>query len=320
MGIRACLDCGFSANKFAVLENGVLRYNKELNSICNLGKENYDAYTGKEKSIVEFQGSHYLVGKSSLQMKDATIQRIADYETMRMITPIIATYYLKNYNPEDVESLCFTLSSAYLDKSQDYFEHLEETLPQFKGKISLVPQGASVKKCVDAIGLDVDNPSYKDSYKSYIICDIGFNTIDVANVIDGSLMPNDIKGYEHTGAVLIAEEVQKQIKSKFGIDLPLPRVKPILEDKSFKIRADTYDCTDIVQNATELYLEVLRDFLETNYKDEMNAISNVLVVGGGGELIRNNEHIWEEYYGEGFMILPKVPGTAEYFNAIGGLY
>ena len=133
-------------------------------------------------------------------------------------------------------------------------------------------------------------------------------------------LPEDIQGFEHTGAALIAEEVQKQIKSKYDVDLTIVRVKSVIEDKTFKVRSETYDCKEIVQKAVELYLEVLKDFLEKNYKDEMDAISNVLVCGGGAEIIRDNTNQWSEYYGEGFMIIPKSIGSSTFYNALGGLY
>lgn len=318
--IRLCFDVGFSGIKGAELKNGVFKFFKEQNAICDLGTENYDAYNGKEKDIVAFNGHHYIVGKSALQKKDATIQKIFDYDTMREITPIVATKYLNSYDPKEIEYVCFTLSSAFLDKSKDFHRRLTDTLPDYKGKIKLIPQGAGIKKAIDNIGLDVENPSFKDSYKNYLIIDVGFNTIDVASVINGSLIPGDIQGYEHTGAILIAEEVQKQIKSTFDIDLPMSRVKPILEDLSFKSRSEIYDCKEIVKKAVTLYLEVLRDFLEKNYAEEMNAISNVILAGGGAEIVRENRNQWDEYYGKEFMILPKSIGSSTYYNALGGLY
>lgn len=318
--IRICFDIGFSNSKFATLTDGILNYTKELNAIADLGSENFEAYNGKEKDIVAYNGKHYIVGKSALQYKDASVQKVADYETMKFVSPIVATKYLQSYNPEDVEYICFTLSSAFLNQSKDFHKYLTESLPEYKGKIKLLPQGAGCKKTIDNIGLDVENPSFKDSYKNYIIFDLGSNTIDVCLVVNGSLLPNDIKGYEHMGSVLIAEEIQKQVKSKFDIDLSLARAKAIIEDKNFKVRADIYDCKEIVQNAVELYLQVLRDFLENHYSEEMNAISNVILMGGGAEIIRENSNQWSEYYGDGFMIMPKSVGSSTWYNAIGGLY
>ena len=60
---------------------------------------------------------------------------------------------------------------AFLDKSKDFHKHLSEMLPEFAGKIKLIPQGAAIKRAIDNIGLDVENPSYKDSYKNYLYKD-----------------------------------------------------------------------------------------------------------------------------------------------------
>lgn len=322
MSVRICFDVGFSSTKIASISNedNIPTYSKELNVVSDLGSENFDAYKGNEKDIVAFNGKHYIVGKAALQTKDQRIMKTTDFDSMKEVTPIVATKFLKNYKPDDVEYICFTLSSAYLGNSKEFHNYLTEMLPDYNGKIKLIPQGASIKRALDNIGLDVSNPSYKNSYQNYIIVDMGFNTIDVATVINGALIPEDIQGYTHTGAVLIAEEVQKQIKNTFDITLDMNRTKAVLEDKSFKQKGEVYNCKDIVNKAVNLYLEVLRDFLEKNYGDEMKAISNVLLAGGGAEIIRDNMDQWNEYYKEGFMIIPVTIGSATYLNALGGLY
>lgn len=187
-------------------------------------------------------------------------------------------------------------------------------------KVRLAPQGATAKVAIDNIGLDVDDPSHKDSYKNYLLIDIGYNTIDVCNIIDGALMPADIIGYSHVGAVLIAEEVQKEIKSKYNLDLSLPRVRNILEAKVYQKREKIFDCHDIVQTAVSNYLDTLQKFLEEHYGSRLDAISNVIILGGGAELIKLNIEKFESMYGKGFVLFPTIDGSATFYNAIGGTY
>jgi len=318
MSIRLSLDIGFSSTKVAVLNDGVLTFFKEQNAICKLGS--VGGYTGKEKNVIEFNGEYYLIGLSALQYPDASVMNVLDYDAMKLISPLVAKKYMRNYNLDDIEFISFSLSQAFLDFSKDYKEHMIATLGLPPEKVLLAPQGATAKVAIDNIGLDVDDPSHKDSYKNYLIVDIGYNTIDVCNVIDGSLMPADISGFSHVGAILIAEEVQRLIKEKYDLDLSLPRVRNILETKIYQRRDKIYNCEEIVKTAIENYLDTLHSFLEEHYGTRMDAISNVIILGGGAELIKLNISKFEEFYGKGFVLFPTIEGSSTYYNAIGACY
>jgi hypothetical protein len=320
MSVRLSLDIGFSSTKVAVLRDGVLRFFKEQNAVCKLG--NKGGYTGDEKNIIEFNGDYYLVGLSALQFPDSDVINDLSYDNIKLLSPLVAKKYMRDYNLDEIEYVSFSLSSAFLNFSQDYKEHMIASLGLPEDKVKLAPQGATAKVAIDNIGLDVDDPSHKDSYKNFLIIDIGYNTIDVANVIDGSLMPSDIKGYEHVGACLIAEEVQASLKKNFALDLSLPRVRNILETKVYKKRDKIYDCHEIVQEAVGNYFDVLHNFLEDNYADRLDAISNVIFLGGGAELIKLNKEKFEQYdgYGSNFVLFPTIDGSATFYNAIGACY
>lgn len=316
--IRLSLDIGFSSTKVAVLNDGVLTFFKEQNAICKLGS--VGGYTGKEKNVIEFNGEYYLIGLSALQYPDASVMNVLDYDAMKLISPLVAKKYLRNYDIDDVDYVSFSLSQAFMNFSTDYREHMVATLGLPPEKVLLAPQGAAAKVAIDSIGLDVDDPSHKDSYKNYLLIDIGYNTIDVCNVIDGSLMMDCIVGHPHVGAILIAEEVQKEIKEKFDLNLTLPRVRNILEAKIYQRRDKIYNCEEIVQTAVSNYLDTLHDFLEENYGERINNISNIIILGGGAELIKINMQKFEALYGKGFVLFPTIEGSATFYNAIGGNY
>ena len=320
MSIKLSLDIGFSSTKVAVLRDGILTFFKEQNAVCKLG--NKGGYTGDEKNIIEFNGDYYLIGLSALQFPDSEVINDLSYDNIKLLSPLVAKKYMRNYNIDEIDYVAFSLSSAFLDFSQDYKEHMVASLGLPESKVKLAPQGATAKIAIDNIGLDVDDPSHKDSYKNFLIVDIGYNTIDVANVIDGSLMPGDIRGYERVGACLIAEDVQENIKKNLGLDLSLPRVRNILETKVYKRRDKIYDCHEIVQQAVEKYFATLHDFLEQHYADRLDAISNVIILGGGAELIKLNKEKFEQYdgYGENFVLFPTIEGSATFYNAIGACY
>lgn len=319
---------GLGDSKLAINDNGKITYFKETNAITKLGTTG--GYSGNEKNIVFYQGAYYLVGKSALQYPDATVMNVMDYESMKTITPLIALKYLGGEIPsaangltaqkitEDFDYVAFTLSSAFRQYSRDYHEFISSALGIPTEKVKIVPQGASCKITLDHIGLDLTNPSLKDSFKNYLIIDIGFNTIDVSNVIDGSLMPEDIKGYPLEGVVNIANHVQQHVKSDLNQEFSIPRIRTALYDKQIKVRDKVYDLTKYIEDASLDYLKHLQQFLEQNYGDRMNTIDNVILFGGGAELIKVHKDAWKEMYGEGFMQFP-VTGS-EFYNAVGGLY
>lgn len=315
---KLCIDVGFGDTKVAEMVDGVItRYFKETNAVAKLaGESDTVKYTGTEKDVIKYKDSFYLVGKNALQYPDAVGMNVMDYESMSFITPLIALKYI-NSDSEPYDSITFTLSSAFLSKSKDYKDHLIAELGIDKSRIQIIPQGAGAKVTLDNIGLDLSNPSAKNSYKNYLIVDIGFNTIDVANVIGNSLMPADIIGYQDEGIVNVARSVQTGLKSS-GVDISIPRARSVLYDKSLKVRDKVYDCTSLIDDGIKQYLNNLKTFLEKNYGERMNTIDNVILFGGGAELIKKNSELWKTLFGEGFMLSPKL--DAEYYNCIGGLY
>lgn len=100
MSIRLSLDIGFSSTKVAVMNDGVLTYFKEQNAICKLGS--VGGYSGKEKNVIEFNGEYYLIGLSALQYPDASIMNVLDYDAMKLISPLVAKKYMRNYNIDDI--------------------------------------------------------------------------------------------------------------------------------------------------------------------------------------------------------------------------
>lgn len=317
MGIKIGFDLGFSDTKIAINKDGNLSWQKETNAIARLGNAVKDEdYDGNERDVVEYQGSLYMVGHSALQYPDAAVQNIMDYDTMKTISPIIAKKYLSGSSMDDYELISFTLSSAFRKYSADYKDFMSEELGIPKEKIRIVPQGAGCKVAVDKIGLDPNNPSFKNFYKNYLIIDIGFNTIDVSCVINGTLRPEDIRGFEHEGVVLVAEKVQEGFKSKFGREISIPRARSLIVEKILKSRENVFDAADIVETAIDSYLDHLKMFLEKFYGDRLDTISNVIFFGGGAEVIRSHKDKWEKLFGKGdFAVIPA--SDAEYFNALG---
>jgi hypothetical protein len=319
MSKKIGFDFGFSDTKIAIIsDDGQPQWFKETNAITRLGDDKVEKVLdeGDSKNIVVYNGSRYLVGKSALQYPDASVMNIMDYESIKSISPILAKKYLTVELIQEYDKIAFTLSSAFMKYSKDYKEFMAEELGIDINRIRLVPQGAGCKIAIDKIGLDPNNASLKNSYKDYIILDIGFNTIDVCCVIDGRLMPEDIKGHEHEGIVKVAEKVVAAFKEKYDLDISVPRARQIIYEKFYKKRHETFDATEIVEKAILEYLDELKFFIEKFYGQRLDYISNVILLGGGAEVIRGHKAKWESLFGKGdFVVLPA--SEAEYYNAIG---
>jgi hypothetical protein len=316
---KLCIDVGFGDTKVAEMIDGVItKYFKETNAVAKLvGESDTVKYTGTEKDVIKYRDSFYLVGKNALQYPDKAVLNVLDYDSMAFITPLIALKYI-NTNTDPYDSIIFTLSSAFIKRSSEYRDHLIAELGMDKSRIKIIPQGAGAKVTLDNIGLDLSNPSAKNSYKNYLIVDIGFNTVDVANVIGNSIMPADIKGYPDEGVINIAKYVQKKLAEVAETEISISRARSVLYDKTLKVRDKVHDCSSMISEGISEYLNHLKVFLENNYGDLMDTIDNVILFGGGAELIKDNSDQWKSLYGEGFMLSPKL--DAEYYNCIGGLY
>lgn len=320
------LDPGFGDCKIGLMQDGVIKeYLKEVNAVAKLPDDSDSGikYTGKEKNIIRYNNGWYLVGSGATEMPDSKVINIDSFDALKEISPLLVKKYLGRYssdpeNGSDIDLLVVTISMAYLNQAEDYKRYLSDNIPFPKDKIRIIPQGAGCKIALDNIGLNINDPSQKRSIPSYLGMDIGFSTIDAFLVINGSVMGGAIKGYPELGITKVAKFIKDKVKEVYKIEVGLTRVKEAMYEGKVFQRGVPYDIKDFINEGIIKYINDLRDFLENNYGESMSSISNVIIFGGGAEVLKTHKEIWDAMYSKDFVLMPEV--GSEFYNCYGAMF
>lgn len=317
--VKVSIDAGFGSCKIAVCDNGVITemYKEtmsyvELPSEDKLGGQKYD---DKDTDIIRsVDGKVYRIGESAKLEYDKKLINVIDYKTMKLAAPLLVKKYLRKYPRAD--QFLVSLSLAFSAK-QEEFQQSIDTETQLGNKLIIVPQSCMAKVALDNIGLDIDNPT-AFPYKNYLLLDIGFNTVDSAVIINGRTTPTDRGGFEGEGVCKLATYVQQQIQEQLGYERPFPEMRDILFDRGFSVRGKFIDCSKIIDEGTKFYLNELYKFIEAKYGKKLDMLPNMVLVGGGAELIKLHIDFFNNLYDKEFALTPKT--KAEFYNTLGALY
>lgn len=320
------LDPGFGDCKIGLMEDGVIREHvKEVNSIAKLPDDTNSGikYTGREKNVIKHNNAWWIVGSGATELPDSQIVNIDSFEALQSISPLLVKKGLSKYSEDpnggsDIDLLVVTISMAYLDKSPEYKRFLSDNIPFPMDKIRVIPQGAGCKIALDNIGLNIDDPSRKKSIPSYLGLDIGFSTIDVFPVINNSIVGGGVNGFPGLGITKVAQYVQGKVKENHKLDLSLTKIKEAMYKGRISIRGDIIDIKEYIDEGVVKYISALHDFLEENYGDQMSSMSNVIIFGGGAEILKTRKDIWDSIYSKNFVLMPET--ESEFYNCIGALF
>lgn len=315
------LDVGFGFTKSAVMEEGIIvQKNKEMDSIVELNAiEDTSDLRVINDSIYDYDGKKFLVGGNALQAvsEEAKVLDVTDYETFKYITPILVKKYLAKYKG-DFNRIVLTISRAYYEKSGEYKKFVSDNTGIPASNIYVLPQSAAGKLAIDKMGLDLENPSKKSKYMNYLIIDGGYNTLDISLVLEGKLMPINMKGYAGMGVIKIAEKLIKHVKELSGEDLSYSKARQIIETRKYVLRGKPYNLEEFIDSSINDYIIEVGRFLEDKYKVQMNNIENIIIFGGLAELIRTKMDVWDTMFEPNFVRIPET--SSEYYNCIGALF
>lgn len=314
-------DFGFGHTKVAVLEDGVIVTKmKELDSIVELNTNaSYSDMKIINDDIFEYDGKKFLVGGNALQAvgNSAKVLDVSDYETFKYVTPLLLKKYMKKFKG-DFQKIMLSISYAFYEKSGDYRKFVLEKTGLPASHLFVLPQAASGKLCIDNLGLDINNPSAKSAYLNYLLLDGGFNTLDAGLIINGKLMPINIKGYPGMGVIKIAEELIPHIKELTGKEISISKARQLIETRRYVLRGKPYDISDFIDKAVNSYVLTMARFLEEKYAEQMDNIDHIIIFGGLAELIRGKMDVWNSIYSKNFVLIPA--DCSEYYNVIGALF
>lgn len=263
-----------------------------------------------DSSLIHYAGAHFYVGDDALAVQNKSIVDISDYDVLEKAAPLFVLKAMKDLNIQVPDVIVLGLSIAQIANSGYYKDAIQDIFKS-AGKdvhIFVLPQGASAKLAIDKYGIEFPdlakqfNPSI-----NYVLCDVGFNTLDICQIINGRTSSNLLRGIEKQGAVVIASNLVKSIKEKHGIDLTIPEARKVLSENQFKRRGVSYEVADLILAAKVAYADNLKVIIEDQFGDILDKVDSLFIVGGGSYFMQN--------LNDPFFKVPKSQG--EFYNVIG---
>lgn len=305
------IDVGSGDIKVTLYTDGKLEFKKEINAVAKLPSESLVS-PDQSEDLVQLDGINYYVGKSAVHMRKTSQFNTDSYEDIKAISPIVVKKYINLI--KDFDFIAFDISLAYMEKASELASHITNSLKIPAEKVVIIPQGIGCKMAYQWKGMSIEG-STEANVNSFFGVDIGFNSIDVFQVINGNLTSDGVAGVEQAGIVRIAQGLVEFCKDK--IDLPVSMAKEAIINKSLTIMGKPIEgISEQVKTLKNRYVDSLYKYLNENYSEIIKVSQGLIFFGGGAELVRE-ELMSNKDYGEGFIQIPEKP---EYYNALGNIY
>ena len=320
------IDCGYGHFKYCIYDEKqkkIIKLDKEVTGVIEVPEGDSSMVTSVA-TYHNFDGKRYLVGELATKLDRLPIDTLT-YEGFKEVGPILISYLLNKFQSEGIEKIALGLTPVIWDKREDYRSYILEKLNLPSEKLDIHVQGLSGHATYSQYGLDI-NPDGKISMEAksanYFGLDVGFNTIDTYLVLNNSLLDYGIKGYANKGIVLVANKIKTYIFEHLGVSINDVEAKEVVTMGGYKKRGKIHDLSDKSTEFSVDYLTSTFNMLEEEYGDQFNKVDNILLFGGGAEIIKIYmeksdviRNTISELYGDEFLLLPK--DKAEYYNTIG---
>ena len=267
----------------------------------------------KDDKIIAYAGNSYYVGEDVYSLESSRIIDINDYSHLEFFAPIIC-HYVCTLIKDRPDIVVTGLSKAQLENSGHFQKKLESYEVNGQtyefNKVVVLPQGVPSKLTIEKYGINYpkSNTDYHDK-SSYLCIDVGFNTLDLFQVINGETSANLAEGIEQHGIVKLAQKVKSLVATdeRFNRTISLKEAKHILDSNSYKLRGATYDLTEECSRIKSEYLADLTKLVESKYGTILDNMDAFYLIGGGSIIFRDMN--------DSFIKVPAAEN--EFYNVLG---
>jgi len=287
------LDLGYGDVKIALYkEDGTMMVAKFPSAVSKVSPKKF----GKGEAV-EFEGDYYLIGEDAINYKPVEMN---DYETLEKYAPLLVYHAFRKYG--EFTKIVTGLSIRQEHNSAQFRERLSNFVidgVEYEIEVDLLPQGIGAKLVVQEQFGDIEN---------YLVCDGGFNTVDLVPVFDGKTNIHSVDALENRGLIEVVNELIEYISGEFNIELSAKEAKFALDNKAIKVYGKKVDLTDVIKHITTDYSKDLVRQIERKFKKSWHKFEKVIIVGGLSHFVDTSVH-------EHLEVVPK----GEYYNAVGFL-
>lgn len=318
------IDLGFGSVKVAFIspDSGELILDKYISATAKLDERPDDF---DQDNTFQLQESYYVLGPQALKLPRNYLLPLSDFETLKAVTPVWISFLVNKYQRNlgiKFEKICIGLSLVYKDRAQEMLDYLSEVLMVSPDMFICLPQGTAAKVALQEYGLSLD-PAKRTQFKfdSFVLEDLGSNTIDVALITGSMSSTASSLGLENQGVCKILFDIIDFVYKSTGVQIQPDEAKVILDSGIFRRRGRNYDLSEQVKQFTIKYLIGILDLADSNPKlsSLIDNVQRIILIGGGAELWRKylpeiQKEIEKRGYPSNFWVIPEK--NSEYFNAI----
>lgn len=262
--------------------------------------------------IKEYDGNFYMIGENAKHLPSSNMIDIIDYKNLEYFGPLLLQEAIDTAKLGQPDLIVAGLSIAQIDNSA-YFEDAISKYTingkEYTNKVKILPQGAGAKITVSTYGSNF--PTVLKDYlgdKTFVIVDMGFNTLDLVLVNNGKTDPNLFNGIEKQGVMKIASKVAKLIYEKHNRSITLHEAKEVIDSNVYRLRGQRYNYENEIKQIKEDYLKEILKLVETSYPSILDKADFIFLCGGGSSIFKQGSN-------DGFLRTPE--SNHEYYNAIG---
>ena len=284
-------DIGYSYTKYAA--DGVL--SKFPSIVSRAAGADYIG----ESTDYEYNGDRYNVGDIYGNPNIPT--RTDDFLTKYSPLLLFHIFNKENIRPD---LICVSLSiSEYKEKEVKLKNAVSKFIVNnefYNQEVMVFPQGMG-------IWVAAGKPD------NAVIIDIGYNTVDIFAVKNGTPSRDYSKGFPGIGTCILANNISQYLSQKFnGMFIPELEANIYLQDKKAKIHRQVCDLAGFIEDKKEDYSETIINAILTapEIKNIIDKTDNFIIAGGGAYYIQDD--IKAKYN-------ITIPDKPEYANVTGFL-
>ena len=306
------LDIGFGDVK-AAYKNGsgykTLKYPTAIQYASTMSKECLNNFRAGE---YEYKGRKYLVGEDAKKGAFST----QHFEFLKKFAPLFAFIMIDQVEKATgyrVERLGLGLPLTYYTR-----KNISEIQPNMEIiAVNGITREIPVSFFVQGYGVLVDYTSnfppadWGTVIKDLLVVDVGFNTVDIINVVNGKVARKGSDTLDREGVSKMTQELMVSIKEK-NIKLSPVEAVELLKTGILKQFGELVDCTAEVQDVTGRYADWLFSELESIYIERMMSADKIILAGGGACFLKH-------YLPAKYASIVHIPEDPEMANARGFL-
>lgn len=286
-------DLGYGDVKITLKkEDGTMMVAKYPSAVAKVNPKRFGS-----GEAVEFEGDYYLIGEHAINYKPVEMN---DYETLERYSPLLIFHAFRKYG--EFNTIVTGLSIRQEDSSADFKERLSNFVvdgDEYNIDVKLLPQGIGAKIVVEKQFGDITN---------YLVCDGGFNTVDLVPVFDGKADIHSVDALENRGIIEVVNELIDYISGEYNIELTPKEAKYALDNQAIEIYGKEIDLSEEIEHITKEYSKDLVRQIERKFKKSWHKFQKVIIVGGLSHFVDASV----------YAHLATVP-KGEFYNSVGFL-